>query len=584
MAIYDMIADKMRNAFQEAGYPPEYGETTYSRRLDLGDFQTNGALVVAQKYKESPEEVAKKVILLLQEDKVFAHVHYDNGFINLKLSDDFLVETLVSMYQSPGLVSQTSNKEHIIIDYGGANIAKPLHVGHLRAAIIGESLKAIAKQVGHTVIGDIHLGDWGLQMGMVILEIKRKYPNLAYFKENYDGPFIDDFNLTVDDLDEIYPAASQRCKESGEVREEARIATAELQNGRPGYLALWKYIRDISVESLKKDYNDLNVHYDLWNGESSVKDIIPQMIDQLRIKGFTKDYNGATIIELDDASQDIPPFILETSYGSDLYSTTDLATILDRVNIYSPQRILYVVDNRQSLHFDQLFLVARKTHIAPKSLQLEHIGFGTVNGKDGKPFKTREGGTMRLGDLINMVIIKAGERMSEIKISKDYSPDERKEIARKVGIAAIKFADLVNYRLNNYIFDLDRFSSFEGKTGPYILYTQVRVKSILENARIKNFTTGKFSRPSSEEERSLIIKMFQFSDVVHEAFEKRAPNYLAEYLYEFSVIFNTFYSSHHILSERDEQQRESWLGLSQLVNIVLTTSLSLLAIETPERM
>lgn len=586
MTLKDIVQQKVTDAFVKSGYDSRYGTVSVSKRPDLGDYQNMGSLTAAKEHKENPLKIAEKIIEHLKIDSAFRKVTLESGFINLTLSDTFLIEHTNALSGKKSFAKEDIQKESVIIDFGGANIAKPLHVGHLRSAIIGESLQQLARYLGHTVVSDIHLGDWGLQMGMVITELKRRQPELVYFQEDYTGPFPKDPPFTIEDLDEIYPAASKRAKEDEAAKEEARIATAQLQKGKPGYRALWQHIVDVSTADLKKDYAQLNVTFDLWNGESTVADIIPGMIKTLKKEGYTTEHEGALIIELssDSDKRKLPPFILQTSHGAELYATTDLATIMHRIQHMKPDTILHVVDNRQSLHFEQLFLTARKTKIAPEALKLEHIGFGTVNGKDGKPFKTREGGVMKLKDLIAMIVTKAQERMAEIKISKDFDETEQKEVARMVGIAAIKFADLINYRLHNYIFDLDRFSSFQGKTGPYILYTAVRIKSILRNAKEKGIERGEFLPPKSDYERKLLLKIAEFPEILSLSFDKRAPNYLSEYVYALALSYNSFYTAHHILHEENMAQKKCWIALCVLLSNVFETGLSLLGIETPQRM
>ena len=480
----------------------------------------------------------------------------------------------------------TTTPRKFIVDYGGANVAKPMHIGHLRAAIIGESVKRLAHFAGHHVLGDVHLGDWGLQMGQVIAELADRHPDWRYFDAGFSGPYPDQSPITMAELDEIYPTASQRAKNDPAFMELARQATVELQAGRAGYYALWQHFVNVSVASLKADYADLNVHFDLWLGESDTQSLLDELIARLKNAGYAHESEGALVVDVTEPEdkKELPPLLLVKSDGAVLYGTTDLATIELRVQELNAETVLYIVDKRQSLHFDQVFRAARKTGIAPAGLGLEHLGFGTMNGKDGKPFKTRAGGVMKLRFLIEMVTEKARERLAEVEAAQGYPADEKEEIARLVGVATLKFADLSNQRTQDYVFDLDRFSAFEGRTGPYLLYTATRTKSILRKAIVEGFTASALIAPADEIERALLLKLAEFPDVVESAFDQRMPHHLCEYAYTLGNAFNRFYHEHHILTESDRAQQGSWLMLAQFSMETLELVLDLLGIDVPQRM
>lgn len=580
------LSNIVEDKFVQCGYDKKYGFVTVSDRPDLCDFQCNGALQAAKEYKKSPVQIANEVIKLMEGTDIFDSISVAGpGFINIKIKGGFLIGYLNKMYTSRKFgLEEADKKETIIIDYGGANVAKPLHVGHLRSAIIGETLKRTAHYLGHNVIGDVHLGDWGLQIGMVITELKRRKPDLPYFNENFEGDYPEEAPFTIDELEEIYPAASKLAKSDEKAMEEAKEATLELQNGKKSYIALWKHILNVSVADLKKNYGALDVEFDLWKGESDSQKYIGKMVDYLKENHYTYESEGALVIDVSSESDtfDIPPFMLLKSDGASLYSTTDLATIWERVKKYDPDRIIYVVDKRQSLHFEQVFRCAKKTKIAPEKLKFDYIGFGTMNGKDGKPFKTREGGVMRLSDLIAM--IKSNVR-GKLEGNKTIDAEEMDEIARKVGLAALKYGDLSNQATKDYVFDLDKFASFEGNTGPYILYTVVRIKSILhkigENA--EEIDT-KFHEPYNAIERDLMLKIVKFNETVEEAFVNRMPNRICEFLFDVSNQFNKFYHEYKIVTEEDAEKKLSWIRLIVLTKNVLTTGLTLLGMEVPDRM
>ena len=577
------------DAFAAAGYDPKFGTVTVSDRPDLCQFQCNGALQAAKQHGERPRDVAAKVIAALRESgsaSTLAKIDMAGpGFINIDVTDDALAGQIASQSSHARLgVEPVAEPKKIFIDYGGANVAKPMHVGHLRSSIIGDSLKRVGRLLGHDVIGDIHLGDWGLQMGMLIAELERRQPELPYFDSNATV-FPAESPVTIEDLQQLYPEANARAKQDPEAMEAARLATAELQAGRAGYRALWRHFVDVSVRELRADFWSLGVEFDLWLGESDVADHVPALVEQLKAQGAAYLHEGALIVDVAEPGdkRELPPLLLTKSDGAALYSTTDLATLEQRMRDRA-EVILYVVDNRQSDHFEQVFRAARKTGIVPPNVILEHIGFGTMNGPDGKPFKTRAGGVMRLKDLMSSVTTKARERMTEAKVAADYSEDEKDAIATDVGLAALKYADLVNYRAKDYVFDLDRFSSFEGKTGPYLLYAVVRVKSIMDNAAARGLAPGRLIAPGSDAERRLMLTLAQFPDVVNLAFAARAPSYLAEYAYALATTFSKFYTDHHILSESDSARQVSWLALVSYTARVLEQALDMLGIHVPRRM
>lgn len=587
-SITQQLTTIVSDAFKQAGFDSHYGEVVISNRTDLGQFQCNGALPAAKAYGRKPRDIAQQIVDKLQEQPIFKEISLAGpGFINLTLTDEFLAESVQKMADDARLgVAAVAEPRQVIVDYGGANVAKPMHVGHLRAGIIGESIKRLFRFMGDEVIGDVHLGDWGTQMGQIIVELAQRMPHLPYFDADYSGPYPAESPITLDDLEEIYPAASKRAKDEPAYAEAARLATVELQNGRAGYRALWQHFHDVSVAGLKEDYDKLDIHFDLWLGESDVQDRIPDMIQKLQEEGVAVESEGAVVVDisLPEDNKPTPPLMLRKSDGGVLYGTTDLATIEMRVQEFQAQLILYVVDHRQRQHFEQVFRAAYKTGIAPKTVGLEHNYFGTMNGKDGRPFKTRAGGNMKLKDLIALVIDAALERMAESHVADDYEEADRQEIARMVGLAALKYADLMNQRTKDYVFDLDRFSSFEGRTGPYLLYTAVRARSILNKAAEQGLAAGVLLPATVAAERTLMLTLMQLPNALHLAYETRMPNHLADYVYSLANEFNRFYNACHILREEDTAVQASWLALTQLFLRTSELVLTLLGIEIPERM
>nr|WP_317282441.1 arginine--tRNA ligase [uncultured Sellimonas sp.] len=585
--LVDFLTNEVKDAFERAGYDSSLAKVTLSNRPDLCEYQCNGAMAAAKTYHKAPIMIAADVVAFLKESSVLKEAEAVNpGFINMKVSETFLAEYAREMAVAERLgVEDASEKKTVVIDFGGANVAKPLHVGHLRSAVIGESLKRIIRFKGHEVIGDVHLGDWGYQMGLVITELKKRQPDLPYFDDAFEGEYPKEAPFTITDLEEIYPYASGYAKEHAEYKEEALNATFELQNGKRGYRALWKHIMNVSVADLKKNYGNLNVTFDLWKGEADAQPYIPGMVEMMKEKGFAHIDQGALVVDVKEETdtKEIPPCMILKSDGAALYDTTDLATLVEREELYKPDEVIYVVDKRQELHFVQVFRCAKKTGIVPEDTKLTFIGFGTMNGKDGKPFKTREGGVMRLADLIQGINDEMYQKITE---NRTVSPEESKETAKLVGLAALKYGDLSNQASKDYIFDLDKFASFEGNTGPYILYTIVRIKSILNKYKEnggnpKNCTV---QTPASDSEKALMLEAAKFNAVMDTVYEELAPHKICAYVYDLANIFNRFYHDTRILGEEDENRKAGYIALLDLVKDILETSIGLLGFDAPERM
>ncbi len=583
----DYMAEELSAAFEKAGYDPSYGKVGISNRPDLCEYQCNGAMAGAKAYKKAPFMIADEVVGNLADSRVFSMKEMVKpGFINLKVSEEFLADYLREMEKDEKLGADTAKEpKTIVIDYGGPNVAKPLHVGHLRSAIIGESIKRIGRYVGHKVIGDVHLGDWGLQMGLIITELKHRQPELVYFDDSFTGEYPKEAPFTISELEEIYPCASGKSKEDEAYRAEALEATHLLQQGKPGYMALWNHIMSVSVTDLKRNYANLNVSFDLWKKESDAQPYIPDMVEKMKEQGFAYENQGALVVDVkeDSDTKEIPPCMLLKSDGASLYTTTDLATIVERMKLFHPDEILYVVDKRQELHFIQVFRCARKTGLVEEDTKLSFLGFGTMNGKDGKPFKTREGGVMRLENLIADI---DEEMFHKIVENRSVRDKDARDTAKTVGLAAIKYGDLSNQATKDYIFDVDRFTSFEGNTGPYILYTIVRIKSIL-NRYIQEggkLEAGEILPASNGSEKNLMLQLTGFGSMIESAFEEKAPHKICAYIYEVSNAFNSFYHETKILSEENQAQKESYIRVLQLTRKVLETSIDLLGFEAPDKM
>ncbi len=586
--IIDVLTRKVKDGFVKAGYNEKYGGITVSNRPDLCQFQCNGAMAAAKEYKKAPFQIAGDVVAELEGDSTFSKIESVNpGFINISVGADFLAARVEQMSREEHFGVELPEREKtIVIDYGGPNVAKPLHVGHLRSAVIGESVKRICRFMGNKVIGDVHLGDWGLQIGLIITELKRRQPGLPYFDEGYQGEYPAEAPFTISDLEEIYPYASSYSKEHEDYLEEAQQATAMLQEGNPGYTALWKHILDVSVADLKKNYTELSVEFDLWKKESDVQSYIPDMVQKLKDDGFAHFSEGALVVDVTEEGdkKEIPPCLIVKSNGATLYATTDLATIVEREKLFHPDQIIYLADKRQSLHFTQVFRAAKKSGIAGPGTELIFIGFGTMNGKDGKPFKTRDGGVLRLQALREEI---NEEVRKKIENNRDYTEEEAENISARVGLAALKYGDLSNQASKDYIFDIERFASFEGNTGPYILYTIVRIKSLLAKYESQG---GKISEdmvllpPISDSETDLYLALDRFADAVESAYEELAPHKICQYIYELSEALNHFYHETMILAQEDEQRKASYLKLVFLVQRVLEQCVDLLGFEAPEKM
>ena len=585
--ISDFIAEELAAAFEAAGYDRNYAKVTLSNRPDLCEYQCNGAMAGAKAYHKAPIMIAQDVVAKLEGSGCFCDVQAVNpGFINLTLDERFVADYLDEMETDEDLgLNKTDNPKMIVIDYGGPNVAKPLHVGHLRSAIIGESVKRIARKMGHNVLGDIHLGDWGYQMGLIITELKERKPELPYFDENFKGEYPAEAPFTISELEEIYPTASGKAKEDEEYRERALHATYLLQNGHKGYTAIWNHIMHVSVNDLKKNYANLNVDFDLWKGESDAQAYIPDMIERLKKEGFAHVDDGALVIDVQEESdtKEIPPCMIQKSDGASLYGTTDLATLVQRVEDYHPDKVIYVVDKRQELHFVQVFRAAKKTGIVPSETELKFLGFGTMNGKDGKPFKTREGGVMRLENLITEI---QEEMYKKITDNRTVEEEEAKNTAKTVGMAAIKYGDLSNQASKDYVFDVDRFTSFEGNTGPYILYTIVRIKSILNKYQEegKAVTGLKVNQQSGESEKALMLALVKYNEMMENAYEELAPHKICAYIYDLANAFNHFYHETKILAEENEAKKQGYIALLILTKKVLESCIDVLGFEAPERM
>ncbi len=558
--------------FAAQGLPKELGQVRVSDRPDLAQFQCNGAMAAAKIAKKNPREIATQITQDLEKLPEFLKVEIAGpGFINLNVADEFLAQHLSGVIADDRLgVEKITDEQTVILDYGGPNIAKPMHVGHLRSSIIGDSLRRICSFAGYNTIGDVHMGDWGTQMGMILSQMEI---------DGIEG------TVTMEQLEDIYPKAAAICKEDKSRMALAREVTKKLQDKEEPYYTRWKGFVDLSIKGMKKNFDNLGVYFDEWKGESHAHPFIAPMVEDLKAKGVTEESDGALVIHVEEESdkKEMPPLILLKSDGAVMYGTTDLATIVDRMQEYSLVKIIYIVDQRQSLHFEQVFRAARKGGIVPDSIELTHAGFGTMNGPDGKPFKTRAGGVMKLEDLISMGVEKAQSRLDEAELARDMDHTERTEIAHKVAIAAIKFADLQNNRISDYVFDMDQMTAFEGKTGPYLLYQAVRINSLLGKAKAQDLT------PSSEfiikeDDRALALLLSEFPDHFELALRHYTPHVLCDYVFKLAQAFSSFYSACHILSEENEALQSSRLALCALTHRQLTFVLELLGIKIPVRM
>lgn len=586
--ILDLITDEMVKAFEAAGLDAKYAKVTVSNRPDLCEYQCNGAMAAAKEYKKAPIMIAEEVVAQLKDNAMFESVEaVKPGFLNLKLNNEFVASYISKMQEDTERLGcdKVENPKTVMIDYGGPNVAKPLHVGHLRSAIIGESIKRIGKFMGHNMIGDVHLGDWGLQMGLIITELKLRKPELCYFDENYEGEYPVEPPFTISELEEIYPTASGKSKEDAAYKEAAMQATYELQHGRRGYQALLSHILNVSVTDLKKNYANLNVSFELWKGESDAQPYIPDMVQKMKDDGYAYISDGALVVDVKEETdtKEIPPCMILKSDGASLYNTTDLATIVWRMKDYHPDKIIYVVDKRQELYFTQVFRCARKTHLVDDDTELQFLGFGTMNGKDGKPFKTREGGVMRLETLLSSI---NDEMYRKITENRTVEEAEAKATAKVVALSAVKYGDLSNQASKDYIFDIDRFTSFEGNTGPYILYTIVRIKSILNKYKEagKEAGTAAILPAHSESEKALMLELTRFNAMMENAYEETAPHKVCSYIYDLANALNHFYHETKIMAEEDEAVQASYVRLLTLTRRTLEVCIDVLGFSAPDRM
>ena len=577
--ILDLISEEMQQAFAAAGYDAELGRVTVSNRPDLCEYQCNGAMAGAKKYHKAPIMIANDVAEKLSDSKVFAEVQaVAPGFLNLKIKNSFFTDYLKEMEKADKFgLDKPEKPMKIVVDYGGANIAKPLHVGHIRSAVIGESVKRILRYCGHEVIGDVHLGDWGLQMGLVITELKERKPDLVYFDDSFTGEYPTEAPFTISELEELYPTASKKSKEDPEYKAKAMDVTFKMQSGVRGYRAIWKHILNVSVADLKKNYGSLNVDFDLWKGESDVHDIIPGMVEYMKKEGYAHESEGALVVDVkeDTDTKEIPPCMILKSDGASLYNTTDLATIMDRMENIHPDEIIYLTDKRQELYFVQVFRCARKTGLVKPETILKWIGFGTMNGKDGKPFKTRDGGVMRLEVLIRETTEEMYRKITE---NHELSEEEAKNTAKLIALAALKYGDLSNQASKDYVFDLDRFTSFEGDTGPYILYTIVRIKSILNKYKEQGGSpdTAELMDAVSASEKDLMMQLAGFKSTMESAGAELAPHKICAYIYDLANAFNRFYHETRILAEEDEKRKEGLIALLVLTKEIMETCIDVL--------
>ena len=582
--IISAITEKVTAAFQAAGYEERFGAVKVSDRPDLCQYQCNGAMSAAKQYHKAPILIANEIVKVLTEDPLFSQAEaVAPGFINLSVGPEFLADYVRQMQKEPKFGLQPAEKpQTVVVDYGGANVAKPLHVGHMRPAVIGEAVKRILRYAGHTAIGDAHLGDWGTPIGLIITELKVRQPDLVYFDPDYTGEYPKEAPFSVAELEEIYPYASKWSKEHDDYREESRKAILELQQGRRGYMALWEHIMRVSMEDLRKNYDNLGTVFDVWGKESDAQKYIPDMIKDMKDNGYAHLSEGALVVDVKEETdtKEMPPCMILKSDGATLYNTTDLATIVERMTLYNPDRIVYIVDKRQSLYFEQIFRCAKKTGIVKPETDLVHIGFGTMTGKDGKPFKTRDGGVMRLSMLIDLIVDEVRTKMAD----REMPEEERDKIAKQIGLAALKYGDLSNQSTKDYIFDIERFTSFEGNTGPYILYTMVRIKSILAKIADTPVRERTAKREYGAEESALLLTIARFSDNVEKAVTELAPMRICQYIYELADCFNGFYHANKIVTEPDEAKKAEWISLLKTTLGILNDCIDMLGFEAPDKM
>ncbi len=581
------INSELAAAFKECGYDSSLARASISNRPDLCEYQCNGALAAAKQYKKKPIDIANEVAAVLSKQPMFERIEaVMPGFINIDISKEFLKDYIIAMSAEEKLGVELDAKKTIIVDYGGANVAKPLHIGHLRSAIIGESIKRMGSYFGNHMIADVHLGDWGLQMGLIIEELKETKPKLCYFDEGFSGEYPSEPPFTISELEKIYPAASAKSKEDEDYKKRAQHNTYLLQNGYKPYTAIWKHIMNVSVADLKKNYDNLDVSFDLWKGESDAQPYIPELIKDLEDRHIAHESDGALVVDVakEGDAKEYPPCIIRKSDGAALYATSDLATIVEREKLYNPDEYIYVTDKRQELHFIQVFRTAKKSGIVPKDRKLVHIGFGTMNGKDGKPFKTRDGGVMRLETLINDIDEAVYKKIIE---NRDVTDETAKATAKIVGLAALKYADLSNQAAKDYIFDIERFASFEGNTGPYILYTIVRINSILKRyyeSESKKVTSKELTIIDSPQQKKLLLELSRFNEIIRAAWDDLAPHKICAYIYSIADLCNGFYHDVKILSQEDEARKRSYLYTMIITRRALLDAIHMLGIEAPEEM
>lgn len=585
--LLDLISEEMQTGFEKAGYASGLGRVTVSNRPDLCEYQCNGAMAGAKQYKKAPIMIANEVAAQLQDSAVFGKVEaVAPGFLNLTVKEHFVTEYLKQMKEAEKFGLAAPEKPlKIVIDYGGPNIAKPLHVGHLRSAVIGESVKRILRYCGHEVIGDVHMGDWGQPMGLVITELKERKPDLVYFDESYTGEYPAEAPFTIAELEELYPTASKKSKEDPEYKARAMEVTFKMQSGVRGYRAIWKHILNVSVTDLKRNYNNLNVEFDLWKGESDVHELIPGMVSYMKEEGYAHESEGALVVDVKEETdtKEVPPCMILKSDGAALYNTTDLATIQDRMDTMHPDEIIYLTDKRQELYFDQVFRCARKTKLVEPETKLIWMGFGTVNGKDGKPFKTRDGGVMRLESLVQET---TDEMYRKITENREMPGEEAEKTAKIIALSALKYGDLSNQVSKDYIFDVDRFTSFEGDTGPYILYTIVRIKSILAKYKEQGGSLDELTIHDAQNgsEKELMKQLAGFNAAMESACAEIAPHRVCAYIYDLANAFNSFYHETRILAEEDEGRKAGLIALLVLTRDVLETCIDVLGFAAPDRM
>ena len=572
----------IKEKIKECGYEVEEVVLNVSSRPEFGDYQYNGVMAMAKTYGKNPREIATEIVESIKKDNKYQDINIAGpGFINITFSDEELIEHVNELKENINLNYENDNPKTIFLDYGGANVAKALHVGHLRSANIGEALKRLANSLGNKTIADAHLGDWGRPIGLVMTEIKHRFPELPYFDQNYEGEYPSVSPVTNDDLMELYPCASNKSKEDEAYMEEARDITARFQDGEKGLMALWHHIMNVSKTDIKRIYDRLNTTFEVWEGESDGNQYIPEMVEYIESKGLVKDSEGARIIEVKEENDDheIPPLLLVKSNGSASYETTDLACIWERMKLFNPDEIWYLTDARQALHFEQVFRAAQKSEIVNPETVLEFIPFGTMNGADGKPFKTRDGGVMTLEALLDLA-----KDECEKKILPNIVGEEREKIADTVAVAAVKYADLIPYRLTDYNFDPIKFSDLQGKTGPYLLYSTIRMKSLLKKADEAKIDFKTYSKINSKIDRDVIVCMLNLRSVLTKSINVKSLNDIAEYLYKITNLYNNFYSNNHVLTEENKVLQESWLVLTKVIYDNNLKLLNILGIEVPEKM